>query len=271
MAFRHAWDNGQIESERPWRCLKRVSVYHSPRNIFLDRNECARLLEHCTPALRDLVLAALYSGCRAGELGNLRVGDVGKEGYGLRVGAFKRSPARFVFLPDEGMAFFLSLCEGKASNDHVLLSDMGKIWRKQHSQLFRRAVARAGLPRELVFHSLRHTYASDLVKAGVSLDSVAKQLGHANILTVVNTYGHLAEQVREAQIRGSFSPLDPHQDAERLRRQEQLDELWSTLPRDDWRAYAKVDRGTHIPQRSFARPAMEVLEVFDHAERSIDP
>jgi integrase/recombinase XerD len=270
MAFRHAWDNGHISSERPWRCLKRVSVFHQPRTIFLDRGECRRLLAHCTPALRDLVLAALYTGCRAGELGQLLVGDVGKQGFGIRVGAFKRSPARFVFLPDEGMSFFLSKCEGKANNDPVLLSDMGKIWRRQYSQLFRRAVAKAGLPRSLVFHGLRHTYASDLVKAGVPMDIVAKQLGHANMLTVMNTYGHLAEQYREEQVREKFSPLDEEQCAERVKRQPQLDSLWSTLQRDDWRTYANVERGNHLPAQSFARPSLEVLEVFEHAEATID-
>ena len=29
MAFSHAWDNAAIQSERPWRCLKRISVNHT--------------------------------------------------------------------------------------------------------------------------------------------------------------------------------------------------------------------------------------------------
>jgi integrase len=270
MAFRHAWDNGHINSERPWRCLKRISVHHQPRTIFLDRHECQRLLHQCSPALRDLVLAALYTGCRAGELGNLVVGDVGKHGFGIRVSAFKRSPARFVFLPDEGMAFFLSRCEGKSSNDPVFLSEKGTVWRKQYGQLFRRAVAKAGLPREFVFHGLRHTYASDLVKEGVPMDAIAKQLGHASMITVMNTYGHLAEQFRERQVRENFTPLDPEQCAEKDRRRIQLDALWSTLQKDDWRTYAHVERGTHRPSKSFARPIKEVLEVFDNAESIVD-
>lgn len=269
MAFRHAWDNGHIESDRPIRCLKRVSVQHEPRRIFLDREECRKLLSKCTPALRDLTLASLYTGCRAGELGRLVVGDLGKEGFGLHIRAFKRSPARFVFLPDEGMAFFLSKCEGKSDNDPILLSDLGKIWRKQHASLFRRAVARAELPRELVFHSLRHTYASDLIKAGVTLEAIAKQLGHANTLTVMNTYGHLAEQVRESQIRERFSPLDSEQQVEAVNRRKQIEALWSSLQTDDWRSYGQVNRGTHHPSRTFASPTKEVLQTFQSAEAAI--
>ena len=268
MAFRHAWDNAAIQSERPWRCLKRIPVNHSPRTIFLDRDECRWLLDACTPALRDLVLAALYSGCRVGELGNLIVADVGKQGFGIRVGAFKRSPARFVFLPDEGMAFFLSKCDGKSAQDHVLVSDMGKPWRRQHSQLFRRAVAKAGLPRELVFHGLRHTYASDLIRAGVSIDVVAKQLGHANSITVSNTYGHLAEQFREEQIRQHFTLLSEDQRLEMIRRKTELERLWSNVQTEDWRNYAKVDHVRSTPKKSYANPVREVVEIFDLAERA---
>lgn len=266
MAFRHAWDNASIQSERPWRCLKRIPVNHAPRTLFLDRDECRRLLKACTPALRDLVLAALYSGCRVGELGQLIVDDVGKQGFGIRIGAFKRAPARFVFLPDEGMAFFLSKCEGKSSQDPVLLSDMGKPWRRQHTQLFRRAVAKARLPRELVFHGLRHTYASDLVRQGVQMDVVAKQLGHANIATVSNTYGHLAEQFREQQVRERFSPVSEVQCREAIRRRPELDKLWSTLQGDDWRAYAQVTQVSSSPKKSYASPVREVAEIFRSAE-----
>ena len=266
MAFKHAWDNAEINSERPWRCLKRIAVNHTPRTIFLDRSECQRLLTECTPALRNLVLAALYSGCRVGELGNLVVGDVGQQGFGLRIAAFKRSPARFVFLPDEGMAFFLGLCRGKGSQDFVLTSDMGKPWRKQHTQLFRRAVARAGLPRDLVFHGLRHTYASDLVRRGVPLDIVAKQLGHASSITVSNTYGHFAEQFREEQVRTHFSPLSNDQVMNAEAMKPELDRLWSNLQSDNWREYARIDAGTLQPRQSFANPVREIAEYFDEID-----
>jgi len=266
MAFRHAWDNGHIDSERPWRCLRRIPVNHSPRTIFLDRDECRRLLESCTPALHKLVLAGLYTGCRVGELGNLRVEDVGHHVFGIYVSAYKRGPARYVFLPDEGMAFFLASCEGKSPRDHVFLSDMGKVWGKQHTNLFRRAVAVARLPSAFVFHGLRHTYASDLVKAGVPLDIIAKQLGHANTMAVSNTYGHLAEHFRESQIRSRFSPLDTDQISEAERRRPQLDKLWQTFQERDWREYGFLDAQSSRPRKSYAQTTREVLEVFNAAE-----
>ncbi|MHA6345762.1 tyrosine-type recombinase/integrase [Roseivivax sp. CAU 1761] len=268
MAFQHAWESGHISSERPWRCLKRIPVSHAPRTIFLTRPECTRLLDACTPALRRLVLAALYSGCRVGELGALRVEDVGRQGFGLRVGSFKRGPERFVFLPDEGMVFFLACCEGKSDRDPVLLSDREKVWRRQHTNLFRRAIAKAGLPTSFVFHGLRHTYASDLVRAGVPLDIVAKQLGHANTITVSNTYGHLAEHYREEQVRKRFTPLSDEHARQALAAEARLHELWESFQPADWRDYGAVDSRGRTPLQAFTRVNHDVLEIFSEAERS---
>jgi integrase/recombinase XerD len=263
MAFVHAWENGKIASDMPIRCLKRISVVHAPRLLFLNREECRRLLAHCTPALRNLTLAALYTGCRVGELANLRVEDVGHQIFGLRVAAFKRSPARFVFLPDEGMAFLLRMIEGKEARDLVFKSDMGKVWRRQHANLFRRAVSKAGLPEQFVFHGLRHTYASDLIRQGVPLEVVAKQLGHNDIRTVSQTYGHIAEQFREEQVRMRFSPLDYAEIKNASDRAGQLDTIWKELRTNDWRAYAPVEASSERRGKSTVRTPQEVLEVFE--------
>lgn len=267
MAFRYAWDCGKIESERPFRSLKRVSVVHVARRVFLNRDECHRLLTFCTPALKKLVLASLYTGCRVGELSRMTVEDVGRIGFGVYVGAFKRSPARFVFLPDEGMAFFLSQCEGKAKRDLLFRTDTGKVWKKHHTNLFRRAVSKADLPRELVFHGLRHTYASDLVRSGVPLDMVARQLGHSNTRTVIETYGHFAEHHREQLVRHCFSSLSANNKALSKQMKPRLDELWQTVQRKEWRDYAHIPETCTTPLRSRVHTHKDVLEVFDAVEK----
>jgi integrase/recombinase XerD len=204
----------------------------------------------------------LYSGCRVGELANLRVEDVGHQIFGIYIAAFKRSPARFVFLPDEGMAFFLNCCEGKASRDYVFRSDKGKVWKRQHTGLFRRAVSKSKLPSDFVYHGLRHTYASDLVRQGVPLEVIARQLGHADVKTVSNTYGHLAEQFREDQIRTRFSPLSEAQQSEARRRKAQLDSLWQSVQAVNWRAYAETKPSSLGLQQSRVQTSREVIEVF---------
>lgn len=110
---------------------------------------------------------------------------------------------------------------------------------------------------------------SDLLRSGVPIDLVAKQLGHANSMTVSNTYGHLVEQIREEQIRKRFSPLCEVQQHEMERRKPALEILWSTLQTKDWRQYANVEKCGTLPRASYSNPVREVAELFDSAERSV--
>jgi integrase/recombinase XerD len=145
-----------------------------------------------------------------------------------------------VFLPDEGMAFFLSLCEGKRPKDFVFLQDDGCQWRQRYNKPFKKAVIAAELPIEFTFHGLRHTYASQLVQAGAPLIVVAEQLGHRSILTVSTVYGHLAPQIRESEVRQRFTSISRrNSDKARITKPE-LIQLRSGLQREDWRSYANI-------------------------------
>lgn len=58
----------------------------------------------------------------------------------------------------------------------------GRFWRD--------AVERAGLPEELRFHDLRHTFATWLTDKNVNLAEISRLLGHASISITINIYGH---------------------------------------------------------------------------------
>jgi integrase len=49
------------------------------------------------------------------------------------------------------------------------------------------------------FHKLRHTHASILIAKGVSLQVVAKRLGHTDTTMVQTIYGHLLKSVEETE------------------------------------------------------------------------
>lgn len=103
MALIMAWENAHIDSDRPWRCMRRLPNVVRPRVLHLSREECFRLLDHCEPALKNLVLGALYTGCRATELLRMRVTHVGRDGAGVYVTPVKTYRPRVVLLPDEGL------------------------------------------------------------------------------------------------------------------------------------------------------------------------
>jgi integrase len=233
MALQMAWENGKIDNDRAWRCIRNVPSYDAPRSLALTRDECRRLLAACRPDLRQLVQGALYSGCRSTELARLQVRDVARGVFGIHVNRAKGYRSRHVYLPDEGLSFFLRLCEGKVPQDFVFTSQSGRSWSQtEHRHLFKDAVRSAKLPDEFCFHGLRHTYASQLVQSGASLLAVSRQLGHATIDTVVRTYGHLAPSIQEREVRANFATLDPREEDAVALRRNVLDGIATSLQAD---------------------------------------
>lgn len=253
LAFKLAWENGATDDERAWRCIRRLPNRSRPRMLYLNRDECRLLLNQCRPDLRDLVLGALYTGCRATELDRLKVGDVAQDVFGIYVGAMKSGPPRFVFLPDEGMEFFLSLVQARGKDEPAFLHQDGTDWRGRYKHLFRNAIDAAGLPEGFVFHGLRHTYASQLVQAATPLIVVAQQLGHATADTVARTYGHMAPQIREMQVRKNFAPLMERQVPVGPEVELRMQQLTMGGAGEDWRTYAAVEDGSTWPKANFSK------------------
>lgn len=205
VAVQMAWENGKIDSDRVWRCIRRLPVVDRPRILHLTRSEWHELLSHCGQHLHSIVLGALYTGCRVTELLRMTAGDVGR-GPRVYVTPVKCYRERFVFLPDEGIDFFRGLAAGKAASDLLFLNSHGRSF-FNYKQLFSKAVASAGLPKAFCFHSLRHTYASQLIADGAPFLVISEQLGHSDCNTVIRTYAHLAPQVRQSEVRSRFSSL----------------------------------------------------------------
>ncbi|BDA71191.1 integrase family protein (plasmid) [Calothrix sp. PCC 7716] len=70
---------------------------------------------------------------------------------------------------------------------------MGKpLTYKTVNSLFRRLSRKIGT--KINPHLLRHSHASDLIRAGVDMAYVKKRLGHSDIQTTINTYVHLEDE-----------------------------------------------------------------------------
>jgi integrase len=61
------------------------------------------------------------------------------------------------------------------------------------SVTWRRVLEQAGLPR-VTFHSLRHSHASALIRAGLDVVRMSRQLGHSKPSVTLSTYAHEFEE-----------------------------------------------------------------------------
>lgn len=172
-----AWRDGIVHSDEAWRRVESFENADGARKIFLNPEQCTRLINTAGGKLRELIQAALLTGARYGELAHARVRDF-DEASGAITFHISKTKAHDTFLTDEGVKFFSSITAGRSPDDHLLARDDGTHWGKNHhTKPFIAAVKRAKLPSATTFYTLRHTYISEALKHGVNIKAVADSCG----------------------------------------------------------------------------------------------
>ncbi|AKT38273.1 tyrosine-type recombinase/integrase [Chondromyces crocatus] len=175
---------------------------------FLTFEEAERLLRGADPEWRPMVLLALRTGLRQGELLALRWDDIDLVSGLLKVrravargiiGTPKNKKSREVPLSDEAIAVLRAL-PSRFAREFVFPADGGRLLtRNECKHPLRRACQRAEL-RRIGWHTLRHTFASHLVMRGVPIKAVQELLGHATIEMTMR-YAHLSPDIRRDAVR----------------------------------------------------------------------
>ncbi len=132
------------------------------------------------------------------------------------------------------------MAKNKRRQDFIFTRSDGKPWDLHYRYYLKNAILAADLPENFCFHDLRHTYASQLIQAGAPLKVVSDQLGHINELSVSETYGHLAPQMRESEVRQRFTVLSPENARKAARQKKALTEWRNSLQGSNWRTYATI-------------------------------
>jgi integrase/recombinase XerD len=185
--------------------------------VICSKKQVVDLLEAPSPKekyyLRDkAILELLYAtGVRASEVAGLKISDLNLDvGYLRCIGKGSRerviplgrvaAAATREYLKDMRPRLAKSF-----SGDFLLLSRTGRpmgrieIWR-----LIKRYAARAGMPKNLTVHTLRHCFATHLLAGGADLRSVQEMLGHVDISTT-QIYTHV-DQERLREIHRKYHP-----------------------------------------------------------------
>jgi integrase len=198
-SLNHAWREGKVPSDDPWRRVVPFREADAARVRYLDRDECRRLVNAGPEPLRSIVRGALLSGARYSELARMHVADFHRDSGTVLVRTSKAGKVRHIELTVEGLEFFGEIAAGRAGAELLFHRD-GAAWGKSHQQRpLVEACRAAKISPAASFHTLRHTYASLMVMDGVPLMVVARNLGHADTRMVEKHYGHLATSyVRES-------------------------------------------------------------------------
>lgn len=206
-ALNYAWKEGHVASDTSWRKVKPFKSVEAPVVRYLTEAECLRLSNACQGDFRDLVQAALLTGCRYGELTKLKVADFNVDSGTLAVRISKSGKPRHVVLSTEGKSFFINTTIGKGASSLIFMNN-GKAWGKSHqSRPLALACKQASIDPAISFHVLRHTHGSLLAMKGVPMPVIAKQLGHADTRMTERHYAHLSPSYVADTIRQHFPML----------------------------------------------------------------
>jgi integrase len=200
-ALNHAWQQGLVPSDTAWRRVKTFRNVEAARVRFLSIVESQRLINAADAEFRPLVIAALQTGARYQELARLRVADFNVDAGTLAIWQSKSGKPRHIVLTDEGAAFFEQLCAGRAAGELMLPRSDGSQWGRSHQQPKMLAACKRAKIEPAGIHTLRHTWASLAVMAGMPLMIVAKNLGHSSTRMIEKHYGHLAPSYVVDEIR----------------------------------------------------------------------
>ena len=203
-----------VEGENPVSKVKKPRK-DNRRMRFLSPQEANILLE--TIALRsvdlhDAAILSLFCGLRAGEIHALTWGDVDWTNGTIFVREPKNKNNRHAFISNEVKAVLMARMNEQAKTALIFPSTNGKI-RRWVSDTFTRVVDKLGFNdtgeftvndsgekvpikihdarQRVVFHTLRHTFASWLVQGGTPLYTVGELMGHTT-LEMTRRYSHLA-------------------------------------------------------------------------------
>lgn len=204
MAFRAAVDN-QVISRNPASRVKTPRIRKREATMKILTAEQVNAALEAAGDFRPFVAACVFAGLRLGEAAGLQAGDVNRDintisvrrqVQGTSIPTTKITPPkagseREVFVPLELVDM---LGEGVFPGTQVFLfrTPLGHLYnRNSAGEEWRRIRGKLGLSEDMTIHTLRHTFASNLIASGCDVVTVQRALGHSQPSITLNVYSHL--------------------------------------------------------------------------------
>lgn len=203
--YRQSREAGLHSVENPVASVKPPRV-DNQRLRYLTQEEAQRLLsvlESRAPVWHDLAALSLYTGARLSELLTLQAGAVDLPARRAEVSG--KTGRRILHLSEAALAILKPRMEGKAGTAFLFPGKVDGHACVTHN-VFNAICLELGIntaetPRQqrVVFHTLRHTFASWLAIRGVPLLTISQLMGHSSI-TMTQRYAHLSPDSRQSAV-----------------------------------------------------------------------
>lgn len=165
-----------------------------------DLKQLLKVIDHVRD--RALILLLLRTGMRIGELLNTKVDDVDlREQKILIYQAGKTGVGRVVYYSDDAQRALLVWLKIRDPFKENLFYGQGRqsLCYESARSLFTKYLQKAGLLNNgYTLHCLRHTFATELLNAGMRLEYLQVLMGHTN-LEVTRRYARLSDKTREKE------------------------------------------------------------------------
>lgn len=178
-------------SDNPVKKVKLFNEKNRRRLRYLEWNEIKKLVDVCGEKIKPMVIAALHTGMRQGEIIKLKWSDINFNRRFIMIDRTKNNEKRDIPMSAYLTDMLLELKQ-KSQSAYVFANSSGKSWSRFGSirKQFDDAMEKAEIE-DFHFHDLRHTFASHLIMGGFDLLTVKELLGHKS-LEMTLRYAHLS-------------------------------------------------------------------------------
>lgn len=190
-----AW--GKYHSVNP---VSRVKMFkeNNKRMRFLEKEEIHKLINNCDGHLRPIVIVALNTGMRFGELMSLKWTDIDYERHIIYLERTKNDEKRQSPMNDVVCDALMNIPKHSSSPYIFTSHKSNKNPYTTVKKSFFTALKKSDI-NNFHFHDLRHTFASHLVMNGVDLNTVRELLGHKSINMTLR-YAHLSPNHKQKAV-----------------------------------------------------------------------
>jgi len=191
-----AVEEGYLESNP----AKKVKPFRETNRIerVLSQDEEKRLLAHATGYLRSILIIALNTGARVGEILRLEWRNIDLEAQKVNILRTKAGKPRIAFINTPLLHELERMRSENGKMPYLFFNEQTKKPLGRVSRSFLTACKKAGVENFRI-HDCRHTFISRLLEKGADVETVRSLAGHSS-LAMVQRYAHSQDETKRSAV-----------------------------------------------------------------------